>query len=233
MEQNSILCTICARGGSKGVLNKNIRVINGKPLIAYSIETAKQTGLFEHIVISTDSDEIASVAMSFGAEVFFKRPSELASDTAAKLPVIRHAFTESEKFYGMEFRYLIDLDATSPLRIADDITGAYKLLIDGGYDNIITAMPSRRSPYFNMVELTIDNRVELSKKLESKIIRRQDAPKCYDMNASIYAWKRSALLNSESVISNNTGLFVMPEERSIDIDSQLDFEFVSMLLQRK
>lgn len=232
MEQNNILCTICARGGSKGVLNKNIREINGKPLIAYSIEIAKQTGLFDHIVISTDSDEIASVAMSFGAEVFFKRPSELASDTAAKLPVIRHAFTESEKFYGVEFRYLIDLDATSPLRIADDITGAYKLLIDGGYDNIITAMPSRRSPYFNMVEVNSDGHAHICKKIGSDIVRRQDAPACFDMNASIYIWKRQALLNNDSVLTDNTGLYVMPEERSIDIDTSLDFEFVSFLLKK-
>ena len=93
----NILCTICARGGSKGVKNKNVRLINGKPLIAHTIELAKSSDLFADIVVSTDCDDIARVASEFGAQVLFKRPEHLASDKAAKLPVIRHAFTETEK----------------------------------------------------------------------------------------------------------------------------------------
>jgi len=226
----SVLCTICARGGSKGVNNKNIKVINNKPLIAYTIEQAKQTGLFEHIVISTDSDKIAKCAVSYGGEVIFNRPEELATDTAPKIPVIRHAFLEAEKYYTKKFDYLIDLDATSPLRLSDDITNAFTQFLRNGNENLITAMPARRSPYFNMVEISDNGTVQLSKKLDKSIVRRQDAPKCYDMNASIYIWKRDVILNNDSIFLDKTGLYIMPEERSIDIDSELDFEFVEFLL---
>lgn len=228
----TLLCTICARGGSKGVKNKNIRPLLGKPMIAYTIDAAITSQLFEHIVISTDSDDIAEVGERYGAEVFFRRPPELASDTAAKLPVIRHAFLESERHYGTTFSALIDLDATSPLRSVDDILGAWDTFQNGSFSNLITAMPSRKSPYFNMVEMDSLGRVYLSKPLSTSVTRRQDAPKCYDMNASIYIWDREAILNSDKVIANNTGLFIMPEERSIDIDTEMDFSFVEFLMSR-
>lgn len=229
----SWLCTICARGGSKGVKNKNIRPLLGKPLIAYSIESAVAARLFDHIVISTDSDEIAETAVRFGAEVFFRRPAELATDTAAKLPVIRHAFSASEEYYGKRFDFLLDLDATSPLRTVQDILDSVEEFRRGKWDNLVTASPARRSPYFNLVETDTQGRVHLSKTLEKPVVRRQDAPKCYDMNASIYIWSRNAILSGDSVIGGNTGLFVMPEERSVDIDSDLDLEFVEYVLRKR
>lgn len=230
---SNILCTICARGGSKGVKNKNIKELNGKPLIAYTIEQAKASGLFEHIVISTDSDDIANVAKEYGAEVFFKRSEEMASDTAGKLDVIKDAFEKSEKYYNKTFDYLMDLDATAPLRIVEDIINSFKQFKENNNDNLITAMPSRRSPYFNLVEQDKDGKVYLSKKLDISVVRRQDAPKSYDMNASIYIWKRDIILNENSLFLEKTGLYVMPEERSIDIDNELDFKFVEFLMKEK
>ncbi len=230
---SNILCTICARGGSKGVKNKNIKELNGKPLIAYTIEQAKDSNLFEHIVISTDSDDIANIAKIYGAEVFFKRSEEMASDTAGKLDVIKDAFIRSEKYYNRTFDYLIDLDATAPLRIVEDIINSFKQFKENDNDNLITAMPSRRSPYFNLVEQDKDGKVYLSKKLDSSVVRRQDAPKSYDMNASIYIWKRDIILNKNSLFLEKTGLYVMPEERSIDIDNELDFKFVEFLMKEK
>jgi len=227
-----ILCTICVRGGSKGVKNKNIRLIKGKPLIAYTIEAAQKSGIFKHVVISTDSDEIAEVAQKFGGEVFFKRPEELSTDTAAKIPVIRHALCMAEERYKTKFDIHVDLDATSPLRTIDDIKNCIELLLENDYDNVITAMASRKSPYFNMVEIGPDKNVMLSKKLPDQIKRRQDAPQCYDMNASIYVWKRKILLSSDSVFNKKTGLYVMPENRSIDIDTESDFEYVSYLMEK-
>jgi len=228
---NNILCTICARGGSKGVKNKNIKELNGKPLIAYTIEQAKKSGLFEHIVISTDSDSIANIAKQYGAEVFFKRSTEMASDTAGKLDVIKDAFKRSEDYYSKTFDYLVDLDATAPLRIVDDIIDSFNQFKENNNDNLITAMPSRRSPYFNLVEQDNNGKVYLSKSLDSQIIRRQDAPRSYDMNASIYIWKRDTILNENSLFLENTGLFIMPEERSIDIDTELDYKFVEFLMK--
>ncbi|MDY3203748.1 MAG: acylneuraminate cytidylyltransferase family protein [Arcobacter sp.] len=230
---SNILCTICARSGSKGIKNKNIRELNGKPLIAYTIEQAKASGLFEHIVISTDSDDIANVAKEYGAEIFFKRSEEMASDKAGKLDVIKDAFEKSEKYYNKTFDYLIDLDATAPLRIVEDIINSFIQFRENDNDNLITAMPSRRSPYFNLIEIDKNGKIYLSKKLDVGILRRQDVPKSYDMNASIYIWKRNIILNENSLFLKNTGLYIMPEERSIDIDTELDFKFVEFLMKNK
>ncbi len=229
---SNILCTICARGGSKGVKNKNIKLLNGKPLIAYTIEQARTTNLFDHIVVSTDSDKIANIAREYGAEIFFQRDAEMASDTAGKLDVIKDAFIKSEQYYKKQFEYLIDLDVTSPLRDASDITNSFQQFLENKNDNLITAMPSRRSPYFNLVELH-NGKVVLSKNLDCKVVRRQDAPKSYDMNASIYIWKRDVILNENKLFLENTGLYVMPEERSIDIDTELDYKFVEFLMREK
>jgi len=229
----NVLCTICARGGSKGVKNKNIKELNGKPLIAYTIEQAKESGLFDHIVISTDCDDIASIAQEYGAEVFFKRSADMASDTAGKLDVIRDAFIRSEEHYKTSFDYLIDLDATAPLRNVEDIINSFKQFMENDNDNLITAMPGRRSPYFNLVEQNKEGKVYLSKILDSTIVRRQDAPNSYDMNASIYIWKKDVILNEKSLFLEKTGLYVMPEERSIDIDTELDYKFVEFLMKEK
>ena len=232
MKNSKVLCTICARGGSKGVKNKNIKIINGKPLIAYTIEQARRSELFDHIVISTDSDKIASISEEFGAEVFFRRSDEMSSDIAGKLDVIKDAFIRSENFYKKKFDYLIDLDATSPLRSVEDIKNAFEQFIENDNDNLISAMPSRRSPYFNMVEVNNNGNVYLSKRMNDSIVRRQDAPKSYDMNASIYIWKRNIILNENSLFIKKTGLYIMPEERSIDIDNELDYDFVEFIMKR-
>ena len=228
-----ILCSICARAGSKGVINKNIREINGKPLIAYSIEQAQKSNLFKHIVISTDSDEIAKVGTDFGAEVFFKRSSDLAGDSAGKLDVIRDIFVRSEHHYNKKFDTLIDLDATSPLRDFEDIQKSYRQFQQHDHSNLVTATPSRRSPYFNIVEFNQDGKIGLSKMIPNNIVRRQDSPKTYDLNASIYIWKRKAILSQKSLFDDHTGLYIMPEERSIDIDTELDFKLVEYLLKNK
>lgn len=226
-----VLCTICARGGSKGVKNKNIKILNGKPLISYTIKQAKESKLFEHIVISTDSDDIAEISKEYGAEVFFKRNDLMSSDTAGKLEVIKDAFVKSEEYYNKKFDYLIDLDATAPLREINDIIKSFHQFLDNNNDNLITAMPSRRSPYFNLVEVNKNGEVSLSKTLNERIVRRQDTPKSYDMNASIYIWKRESILNQDSLFSKKTGLYIMPEERSIDIDSELDYKFVEFIMR--
>ena len=163
--------------------------------------------------------------------MFFKRSDEMASDTAGKLEVIKDAFKRSEEYYSKTFDYLIDLDATAPLRDVDDIINSFNQFKENNNDNLITAMPSRRSPYFNLVEQDKNGKVYLSKKLDSVIVRRQDAPKSYDMNASIYIWKRDIILTENSIFLEKTGLYVMPEERSIDIDTELDYKFVEFLMK--
>jgi CMP-N,N'-diacetyllegionaminic acid synthase len=227
------LCTICARGGSKGVKGKNVRLLQGKPLIAYSVEQARASGLFDAIAVSSDSDQILDIASSLGVDYIIRRPPELATDQAAKLPVIRHCVAEVERLSGRRFDTLVDLDATSPLRLPEDIERAVALLEDDGVGNVITAMPARRSPYFNLVELNGAGFVALSKPPAASIVRRQDAPPCYDMNASIYVWQHDVLFATDSVFNPDSKLYVMPEERSIDIDSELDFKLVDLLMQER
>ncbi|MBA3935952.1 MAG: acylneuraminate cytidylyltransferase family protein [Planctomycetes bacterium] len=227
------ICTICARGGSKGVKNKNIRDLLGKPLIAYSIEQAKASLLFDLVAVSSDAPAILDVARAHGADLVIARPDEMATDTAAKLPAIQHAVRSAEEASGLRFDVMVDLDATSPLRLPADIVGVVDMLERGGAANIITGAPAHRSPYFNLVEVDEGGVARLSKKLAKPIVRRQDAPPCYDMNASIYAWRRSAILDSTSIFLESTGLFVMPPERSTDIDSDLDFKIVELLMRER
>jgi CMP-N,N'-diacetyllegionaminic acid synthase len=224
------LCTICARGGSKAVPGKNLRDLLGKPLIAYSIEQARRTGLFEAIAVSSDSEEILDTARCFGADILVRRPGEMASDSAPKLPAIRHCVETAEAHLRREFPVFVDLDATSPLRSPDDIVGAVRLLKERGVSNVITGAPARRSPYFNLVEVDERGVVTLSKPLARPVERRQDAPRCFDMNASIYVWRRDIFMQNPAVFYGDTALYEMPEERSIDIDNELDFELVRLLI---
>jgi CMP-N,N'-diacetyllegionaminic acid synthase len=226
------LCTICARGGSKGIKDKNLRLLAGKPLLAYSIEHARDSGLFDVLAVSSDSPAILEIADRWKVDYLIQRPLELAIDQAAKLPAIKHCVTEVQMRCGNAFDTLVDLDVTSPLRIPNDIREAVALLERMGTGNVITAMPARRSPYFNLIEIDSAGLVGLSKRPQLTIVRRQDAPRCYDMNASIYVWTQQSLFASDGVIGNETRLYVMPEERSIDIDSELDFQFVEFLLSR-
>ena len=228
------LCSVCARGGSKGVPNKNIRPLLGKPLLIHSLDQARQSGLFDCIVVSSDSNEILQLAEEWGVDHAIERPEELATDTAAKLPVIQHCFLTAETLSGMTFDSAVDLDATSPLRNQADLKGVVNLLEShDSTTNVITGTPARRSPYFNLIELDESGIVHLSGKrqnIDGTIVRRQDAPPCFDMNASIYAWWRDSLLKARDVIQSSTRLYVMPEERSVDIDSELDFRWVEFLM---
>ncbi|MFK4381598.1 acylneuraminate cytidylyltransferase family protein [Bradyrhizobium sp. USDA 223] len=229
----SLVCTICARGGSKGVVGKNARDLLGRPVLAWSIEQARETRLFDAIAFSSDSDALLDAAVKAGADIAVKRPDEMATDTAPKLPAIRHCLEQAIAQMGRTPEIFVDLDVTSPLRLASDITGAVALLRESGARNVITGAPARRSPYFNLVEQRTDGSVGLSKSANPPITRRQDAPRCFDMNASIYVWRVAPFLEHPAVFYPDTRLFEMPEERSIDIDSDLDFAVVELLLRQR
>lgn len=227
------ICTICVRAGSQGVKGKNHRLMAGKPLFQHSLEHAIDSKLFDWVAISSDDQFILSSALDMGADQVIERPDELATAQAGKLPAILHAVMEAEITSETEFDTMVDLDATSPLRNISDIIGAVELLESSDAENIITGAPSHRSPYFNMVELDREGLVKLSKKQNVDILRRQDAPICFDMNASIYVWKRKYFFPMPKVFSNRTKLYEMPTERSLDIDTELDFELVNYLMNRK
>jgi CMP-N,N'-diacetyllegionaminic acid synthase len=228
------LCTIAVRAGSKGVPGKNWRPIAGLPLFAHSVRHALESGLFSHIAVSSDAPEVLSTAVEHGATDVVERPAELASDGSGKVPAIAHAVTEIEARHGIRFDTIVDLDATSPLRTVDDIRGAVALQEQGGYESVITGCEAHRNPYFNLVERDrVTGVVAVSKKPSSPLLRRQDVPEAFDMNASIYVWQRDAFLADPRVFYPTTRLFEMPPERSRDIDSALDLEYVTWLLERK
>jgi len=215
------------------VANKNLRSLLGKPLLAYSILQAKQSGLFEAVAVSSDGEALLKAAEEWGADFCIRRPSFLASDSAPKVPAIRHCLVEAEKRAGHEFDIVADLDATSPLRLVCDIAGAVALLENTDASNVVTGAAARHSPYFNLVELDEDGTVRLSKSLDVPILCRQSSPKCYDLNGSVYVWRRESLLKGQSALEEGTRLFEMPPERAADIDSELDFEFVEFLMKKR
>lgn len=225
------LAVICARGGSKGVKNKNLRELAGKPLIAHSIGQARESRMFEAIAVSSDSEAILKTARAGGADYVVKRPADLASDAAPKVPAIRHCVETVETESGITFDVIVDLDATAPLRSLDDISGAIGLLEESGAANVVSGMPARRSPYFNLVELDDRGRVRLCKPPPAPLACRQDSPECFDLNASVFVWRRQALFSDlDFVLGDDTLLYVMPEERSIDIDTETDFRYVEFLM---
>lgn len=226
-------CSICARGGSKGLPGKNIRPLLGKPLIAHSIDQAKESGLFDLVYVSSDDEDILDVAARFGADETILRPLELANDHAPKIPAIRHAMEVAETRFGQKCDLVVDLDATSPLRRVDDIVSTVDVLISNYASNVFSVCPSRKSPYFNIVELGPSAVPELSKKLSHQVVRRQDSPKCFDINGSVYAWTRQALLEHDVLFLEKTKVYVMPEERSVDIDTPLDFLLVELIMSQR
>ncbi len=164
-----------------------------------------------------------------GVKDLIKRPKKLAKDASPKIPVIRHCLIEMEKKYNKTFDIIVDLDATSPLRKISDIKKALRKMILDNSNNLFTVCPSRRNPYFNAVEFK-NNKIQPVKNLMKKLTSRQQAPAVYDMNASIYIWKRNFLLKSDTVFHKKTSVYIMPEERSIDIDTGFDYKVVSALL---
>jgi N-acylneuraminate cytidylyltransferase/CMP-N,N'-diacetyllegionaminic acid synthase len=203
-----------------------------KPLIAHSIQQALDSKLFEIVAVSSDSNEILETAKKWGAQFCLTRPQEMALDTSPKVPAIRHALLETEKYLGQTFDTLVDLDCTSPLRTVSDIEAVVSLLESTQAQNVITGCPARRSPYFNLVEVNDRGVAHLSKSPPGAVVRRQDAPRCFDMNASIYAWTRQALVDNNAVFLPTTALYEMKEEQAYDIDSELDFEWVELIATR-
>tara|TARA_B100001173_G_scaffold308604_1_gene319206 strand:- start:263 stop:946 length:684 start_codon:yes stop_codon:yes gene_type:complete len=225
----NILCTICVRGGSKGVKNKNIKKIKGKPLIYYTLNQAKKSKLFNSIVVSSDNKKILKYSETQNISDLIDRPRVLAKDDAPKIPVIRHALKEMERKYQKKFDIIIDLDATAPLRKVNDIHKALKKFNKEKSSNLFSVCISRRNPYFNAVEFK-NGKIQPIKSLMKKIPGRQFAPKVYDMNASIYIWDRKTLLRSNTVFQKKTSIYLMSDERSLDIDNSFDFKLVEFLL---
>ena len=226
-----VLCTICARGGSKGVKNKNLKNFLGKPLIYYTISQAKKINRFTKIVCSSDSKNILNIAKKNKVDYALLRPKFLSNDKVEKLKAIKHCLINSEKYFNIKFDFVVDLDVTAPLRSINDINKIINLISKkNNTNNILSLTSSRKNPYFNMVEIKRNNKLEIVKKISKKIHSRQKAPRVYEINAGIYAWKRKSLIKSYNLINKNTQYFIVPNSRSLDIDTPEDFKIVKSLL---
>ena len=228
-----VLGIICARGGSKGVPNKNIRELAGQPLIVHTIAQALASDLIDKVIVSTDSKKIAQVARQAGAEVPFIRPAQMANDVVTKLPALVHAVQHSQNELNFDPELVVDLDPTAPLRSQEDIEKCIKTAQAGEVDLVITGYKANKNPYFNMIELDDKGYVKLSKQPDKPFTRRQDAPLVYCMNASIYVWRTEHLLKTDRVIGGKVKFVEMAREGSIDIDSELDFRFIEFLIKNK
>lgn len=229
-----ILVIVAARAGSKGVKNKNIRNLCGKPLIAHTILQAKRWGKANRLICSTDSEKIAQIAIEYGAEVPFIRPKNLSGDTIGKISVLRHALSKIEAQSGYRFNIIIDLDATAPIRRPIDIENALRIFKKNKRNPVFSVTASRKNPYFNMVEIDKNGFAHLVKKAKTEFLRRQDAPLVYDMNASIYIYSREYLLdnNTKTAISNKSVVLVMEDWSAFDIDRESDFQLVEFFAKK-
>ncbi|MCC7280589.1 MAG: acylneuraminate cytidylyltransferase family protein [Chromatiaceae bacterium] len=227
------LATVLARGGSKGLAGKNARPFGGMPLLARTILQAKGCGLFDVVAFSSDSLELLEIAQSAGADELIHRPAELANDTISKLPGIRHALATVEQRRSARFDEIADLAVTSPLRSAEDIAGALRLRESTGAPVVLSANSAKDNPYFNIVEHGPNGQIRLCREPADPVRARQSAPECYALNGAVYIWTRFELLKDEdAVVRPLARVFLMPAERSVDIDDEQDFAFAEFIDDR-
>ncbi len=223
---------ICARGGSKGVKNKNIKNISGHPLIAWTISIGKKIRKSKKIIISTDSLKIKKISEKYGAEVPYIRPNHLAKDNSPEWKVWKHAVNFIEKKNKINFDALIILPATSPLRSMKDINKAITKFEKTKSDAIISITHSSRNPYFNMVKLDKYGFAEIINKMSKNIYNRQSAPKTFDMTTVIYIVNKEFLKSAKNLFEGKINHVMIPQERAIDIDTKLDFEIAELLMKK-
>ena len=222
-----IVCIIPARGGSKGLPGKNIKMFCGLPLIVHTINQAKGSRLIDRVIVSTDNKKIADISRRYEAEVPFIRPKHLAQDKTSTIEVLLHAMDWLKKD-NYTFDILLLLHATAPLRTVNDINNCIKLLFKKNVSNVFSVTPAHRNPYFNMVEIK-RSKVTLSK--NGNYASRQFAPEVFDMNSSIYAWWKDILKKEKKTFLKGSRIYIMPKERSIDIDDYIDFKLAEILVK--
>lgn len=235
-ENNSmnILITICGRAGSKGVKNKNIRNFYGYPLVFYTVAAAyifkdRNNELNIDISINSDSDELLSFFKNNKDIETIKREKELSLDDTPKVKVIKSTLIKMESVKDIKYDFIIDLDITSPFRKSTDIEdGFQKILQEKSLDVVFSVVNARRNPYFNMIE---EKDGEIKKIIDSDFVIRQEAPTVYDMNASIYVYRRSSLFNNiiRSPLDGKFGFIKMKDTAVLDIDSEEDFTLMEVL----
>ena len=227
LRNKKILAVITARAGSKRLPNKSILPLAGKPLIAWTIDEAKKSRYVDKLIVSTDSNKIAEISKKYGAEVPFLRPAELANDKANSISVLKHSI----EFFNKEYDYILLLQPTSPLRTVRDIDNAIEML-NNDTKAVVSVCETEHSPLWSNTlpeDLSMANfiRPEIRNK------RSQDLPKYYRLNGAIYIAEIDYFYQNNGFIGNNTKAFIMSQQKSVDIDTELDFKFCEMLILNK
>lgn len=221
-----VLAVIPARGGSKGVPRKNIRDLAGKPLIAWSIEAAKQSSYIDRVILSSEDDEIIQTATAWGCDVPFVRPAHLAADDTPGIDPILHALEQQP-----EYDYVVLLQPTSPLRTAEDIDATIEQLLSAQAPCCVTVTEPSKSPYW-MYTLQEDNRMQPLIQ-QDLVTRRQDLPKAFALNGAVYVADTKWLQQTRSFLAAGTVAHIMPSDRSFDIDTELDLFLADALLKKR
>lgn len=235
--KGNIVAVIVARGGSKSVPKKNIKLLAGKPLIAYTIEAALKSRFLDRVIVSTDDDEIAEISKKYGAEVPFKRPAELATDTAHTPEVIEHAVSWLEKNENYPVFAVVTLQPTSPLRKTRHIDEGIKKFLEGNHNSLIS-IKEAFSPYWmfktegNRAIPFVDYEKELGK-VNPLELERQQLPRVYRVEGTLYITKRDYLKKEMSRFDlKNCGYILLDEKESLDIDTEIDFKLAEEVLKK-
>lgn len=227
------LITICARGGSKGIPKKNIKLLNDIPLIAYSIKLAQQFSVIWNadIALSTDDLEILSIAQNYGLQTDYIRPKSIAKDNTGKIETLKHVINHYKLKNSTEYSYILDLDVTSPLRNIEDLISAYNIL-DSNKEayNLLSVSFANRNPYFNQLEKKQNGYFGVVK--EGKFYSRQEAPLIYDMNSSFYFYRKSFFEAEQSTTTTDKSLIYLVPHLCFDLDHPIDFEFMEFLIKK-
>jgi N,N'-diacetyl-8-epilegionaminate cytidylyltransferase len=233
MKDKYTLGALFARGGSKRVPHKNLRPLAGKPLIAHSIDAARQSSLIDRVVLSTDDEEIAAAGRRFGAEVPFMRPAELAGDSSSEWMAWQHMIrTLHEEAKDAEIEAFVCIPLTSPLRSVEDIDACIRVYREGGADVVITVKAAETNPYYNMVVLDDSGFARQVIETKKGAYRRDMYPEVFDMTTVAYVANPDFVLNSVSPFEGRVKAVVIPTERALDIDTELDFKFAEFILQQ-
>lgn len=225
-----IVGCIFARGGSKGVPRKNVRLLAGKPLIAYAIEAGMESRWIDRVIVSTDDAEIAEVSRQYGAEVPFIRPAALAQDDSPEWLAWQHAVRTLSNTDNRKIEVIVSIPPTSPLRTPGDVDACIQTLLESDADIVITTRPAERNPYFNMVVLDDRGYARVVIVPDQAICRRQSAPPVYDVATVAYATRPDFILNARSIFDGKVKTVLVPTERSIDIDTEMDFKLAELLM---
>ena len=224
----TVLAIIPARGGSKGIPRKNIRLLAGKPLIAWTIDEAKKSKYIDRLILSSEDEEIIEVARKYGCEVPFKRPVELAQDDTPGIEPVIHAINTLEEKYD----YVVLLQPTSPLRTVEDIDGCIQHCIVKGIPACVSVTEAHQNPCW-MYRLDDDMRLNSFVQDGVKINRRQDLPKVYVLNGAIYMAETVFINENKSFLTEETAGYIMSGENSVDIDTEMDFAYCEWLINRR